>query len=206
MHAGTNAHQSVPGGGPPSGDCPVPLDGRLLERAIYFALTAVQGVTPDMLGRGTPCESWNLEMLLLHLRDSLAALYDGVCLGRVAMNPEPLVPEEDPVSAVRVRAVRLLRKSLSPGRVEIGDRGMDRGVMAAAGAIEVAVHGWDIAQASGSRSPIPPALADELLALAPLLAPGPQERWPLFADPVEPGVDAGSGDRLVALLGRRPLS
>ncbi|WP_170180729.1 TIGR03086 family metal-binding protein [Actinomadura pelletieri] len=177
----------------------------MLERAIYFALTAVQGVTPDMLGRGTPCGEWNLEMLLLHLRDSLAALYDGVCLGRVAMNPEPLVPEEDPVSAVRVRAVRLLRKSLCPGRVEIGDRSMDRELMAAAGAIEVAVHGWDIAQASGRRAPVPPALADELLMIVPLLAPEPQDRWPLFAEPVEPGVDAGAGDRLVAFLGRRPL-
>ncbi|HWB36097.1 MAG TPA: hypothetical protein VHA75_08740, partial [Rugosimonospora sp.] len=46
----------------------------LLDRAIGFALTAVQGVAPDMLGRRTPCASWDLAMLVLHLGESLAAL------------------------------------------------------------------------------------------------------------------------------------
>ncbi|GAA4225255.1 maleylpyruvate isomerase family mycothiol-dependent enzyme [Actinomadura meridiana] len=177
---------------------------RLLERAVGFALTSVQAVTPGMLARRTPCASWNLEMLLLHLRDSLAALHDGVCLGQVAMAPEPLVPGEDPVSAVRVRAVRLLRTAAAPRRVEVGGRGLDGELMAAAGAVEVAVHGWDIAQASGRRTPIPPTLADELLEVCPLVVPEPDRR-PLFAEPVEPGPDAGAGDRLVAFLGRDPF-
>lgn len=157
-----------------------------------------------MLARRTPCESWDLEMLLLHLRDSLAALHDGIGHGRVGMAPEPPAPEEDPVSAVRVRAVRLLRASVSPARVDIGDRLLCGEQMAAAGAIEVAVHGWDIAQASGRRTPIPPELADELLRICPLVVPDSQ-RHPLFAEPVEPAPDAAPGDRLVAFLGRRSL-
>ncbi|MFI0410085.1 TIGR03086 family metal-binding protein [Actinomadura sp. 3N508] len=183
---------------------PVFLDGGLMERAIGFALTSVQVVTPGMMSRPTPCASWNLEKLLLHLRDSLGALHDGISLGRVAMLPEPPAPDEDLVSAVRVRAVRLLRASLSPGPVEVGDRHLDGHLMAAAGAIEVAVHGWDIAQASGQGSPIPAELAEELLRICPLVIPE-APRHPLFADPVEPAPDAAAGDRLVAFLGRRPL-
>lgn len=183
---------------------PVRRDGGLLERAIGFALRSVQGVTPDMLARPTPCASWDLGMLLLHVRDSLTALHEGMRLGRVEMEPEPHDPDEDPVSSVRVRAVRLLRASGSPEPVEVGDRHLGGGLLAAAGAVEVAVHGWDIAQAAGRRSPIPPELADELLAVCPLVVPADARR-PLFAEPVEPGPDAAAGDRLVAFLGRRPL-
>ncbi|TDC57186.1 TIGR03086 family protein [Actinomadura sp. KC345] len=182
---------------------PASRDGGLLERAIGFALTSVQGVTSEMLPRRTPCRSWNLEELLLHLRDSLAALGEGARLGRVALEPEPLVLADDPVSAVRVSAVRLLRASGALGEVSVGDRRLGGGLMAAAGAVEVAVHGWDVAQASGERRPIPPGLADELLKLCPLVVP--EERGPLFAEPVDPGPDAGAGERLVAFLGRRPL-
>ncbi|WP_171064243.1 TIGR03086 family metal-binding protein [Actinomadura soli] len=192
MHERTNAPRLVP------------QEGGLMERAIGFALTSVQAVTPGMMSRRTPCASWDLEMLLLHLRDSLAALDDGIRHGRVDMLPEPPAPDEDPVSAVRVRAVRLLRASVSPRRVEVGDRHLGGDLMTAAGAIEVAVHGWDIAQASGRGTPIPAALADELLTVCPLVVPEPARR-PLFADPVEPAPDAAAGDRLVAFLGRSPL-
>ncbi len=42
----------------------------VLDRAIGFALTAAQAITPHMLARRTPCASWDLGMLLLHLADS----------------------------------------------------------------------------------------------------------------------------------------
>lgn len=182
---------------------PLREGGGLLERAIGFTLTSVQGVESGMLARPTPCASWDLERLLLHLRDSLAALYEGLSLGRVGTEPEPPGLEGDPVSAVRVRAVRLLRATGAPGRVRVGDRDLAGGLVAAAGAVEVAVHGWDIAQATGRRTGLPPDLADALLGLGPLVVPEP--RRPLFAEPAEPGPDAGPGERLVAFLGRRPL-
>lgn len=178
------------------------IGGGLLDRAIGFALAAVQPVTPRTLARRTPCASWDLAMLLLHLGDSLAALHEGMCAGRVGTRPGP--PPDDPVSALRVRAVRLLRASAALGTVTVGDRRLPGALMLGAGAIEVAAHGWDIAQATGEGRPVPPLLASDLLAICPLVLPGPPRR-PLFADPVEPAPDAAPGDRLVALLGRRPL-
>lgn len=178
--------------------------GRLLDRAIGFALTAVQGVTPRMLARRTPCAAWDLDMLVLHLAESLAALHEGMAAGRVGAVPGPQEPPGDSVSALRVRAVRLLRASAAAKTVAVADRRLAGEMMTGAGAIEVAVHGWDIAQATGEGRPIPPLLAGDLLAVCPLVLPGPPRR-PLFADPVEPPPDAAPGDRLVALLGRRPL-
>ncbi|MFA1541086.1 maleylpyruvate isomerase family mycothiol-dependent enzyme [Actinomadura monticuli] len=179
--------------------------GKLLDRAIGFALTALQGVTPSMLARRTPCAVWDLDMLVLHLGESLAALHEGMAGGRVGTSPGPPAPADDPVSALRVRAVRVLRASAALTPVAVGDRRLAGDMLTRAGALEVAVHGWDIAQATGERRPIPPLLADDLLAVCPLVLPEPPRR-PLFADPVEPAPDASPGDRLVALLGRRPLS
>ncbi|MEU5993885.1 TIGR03086 family metal-binding protein [Spirillospora sp. NPDC047418] len=178
---------------------------RLLDRAVGFALTAVQAVTPDMLARQTPCADWDLGMLVLHLGESLAALHEGMSAGRVGREPAAYTPPDDPVSALRVRAVRVLRASAALPVVAVGDRRLAGGVLARAGALEVAVHGWDIAQATGEHRPIPPLLAEDLLAVCPLVLPEPP-RGPLFAAPVEPPRGAGDGARLVALLGRRPMA
>jgi uncharacterized protein (TIGR03086 family) len=75
--------------------------------------------------------------------------------------------------------------------------------MAAAAALEVAVHGWDISRACGQREPIPRALAIGLLAIAPVLVPR-IGRHPLFAAPVPVAATAGPSDRLAAFLGRSP--
>jgi uncharacterized protein (TIGR03086 family) len=177
--------------------------GRLLDRAIGFALTAAQGITPHMLARRTPCASWDLGMLLLHLADSLDALHEAIAGGHVERRSEP-AGADDPVSEMRVHAVRVLRASGARSVVTVGDRRLAGDLLAAAGAVEVAVHGWDIAQATGEERPIPPVLAADLLAVVPLVLPAPP-RGPLFADPVEPPPGATPSDRLVALLGRRAL-
>jgi hypothetical protein len=75
--------------------------------------------------------------------------------------------------------------------------------MAGAGALEIAVHGWDMSRACGHCQPIPPTLAAGLLAIAPLLVPG-TDRHPLFATPVSVPPEAGLSDQLVAFLGRSP--
>jgi hypothetical protein len=75
--------------------------------------------------------------------------------------------------------------------------------VAGTGAIEIAVHGWDISQASGQARPIPPALATDLLTICPLLATG-ATRHRMFAAPVAVSPLAGPSARLVAYLGRSP--
>jgi hypothetical protein len=87
--------------------------------------------------------------------------------------------------------------------IAIGGQPLMLDTMAAAGAVEIAVHGWDISRACGLREPVPDALATDLLELAWLLVPL-AGRSPLFAPPV-PIPRAGSpGELLVAFLGRDP--
>ena len=84
--------------------------------------------------------------------------------------------------------------------VHIAGRLVTAGALAGAGALEIAVHGWDMSQACGHGQPIPPDLAAGLLAIAPLLVPS--ARHPLFAAPVSVAPEAGASDQLTAFLGR----
>jgi uncharacterized protein (TIGR03086 family) len=185
----------------------------VLERSIGFLLTAVQPVTRSMLAHPTPCAAWDLNMLLLHVDDSLAAVHEGLAAGRVGIRPVAVDASGDPVSALRVRAVRLLRHSMASsgrpdrgaGTAAVGDLRLPVEAVAGAGALEAAVHGWDIAQATGERRPLPPDLAADLLDVSRTLAP-PRCRRPLFGEPVDPRPHASPGDRLVAFLGRRPMT
>jgi uncharacterized protein (TIGR03086 family) len=175
----------------------------VLERAVAYALGSVALVTPALLARPTPCDRWDLRYLLAHLDDSMAALQEAAETGRVDLSPA--LSAEEVVPQIRDRAVRLVgawTNARSAGGVLIEDAAMTAPLVAGAGAIEVTVHGWDVAQACGGSRPIPPELADELLDLAVLLV-RPGDRPGRFARPLAAAGDAPPADRLLAFLGRR---
>jgi uncharacterized protein (TIGR03086 family) len=177
----------------------------LLEPAIGYALDAIQAVTPDLLSRATPCRGWDLRMLLRHASESLTALCEGACGGRVGLRPAAEDATADPVRTFRDRAGLLLGAWTSapgpPEVIAIADRCLPPGILAAAGALEIAVHGWDMSQACGQCRPIPALLAADLLEVASLLVPA-LGRDPLFAAPVAVAPMADPSDRLAAFLGR----
>ena len=188
-----------------------PAEGaRLLEPSIAYGLGAVLSVTPELLPCPTPCRGWDLRMLLRHASESLAAIGEGISAGRVGLGPgaEDGDVAADPARAFRDRARELLDAWTNRGCqrqvIEIGGCPLAASVMAAAAALEVAVHGWDISRACGQRQPIPPALATSLLVIAPLLVPV-TGRHPLFAAPVAVPATASPSDRLAAFLGRCPV-
>lgn len=187
---------------------PTPQAGvALLERAINYTRGSLHLVTPAALPRPTPCRGWDLLTLLTHMNDSLSALHEAVDIGHVA-----LVPAGEPgvalVAALQSRACRLLAactRADGHGEVAVGGLPLTAGMVTGAGAVEIAVHGWDIARTCAGGRPIPGPLADELLALAPLLV-SDADRPVRFARPVEVSPLAGPADRLVAFLGRDPSS
>jgi uncharacterized protein (TIGR03086 family) len=182
----------------------------LLEHAVGYALATAAQATPQLLPRPTPCAGWDLQTLLLHVSDSLGVLAEALRAGQVGPGPPPAhepTTEADPVACLRRQARDLLgacaAASAEERLVAIADRELTASMVTAAGAIEIAVHGWDISAACGIHRPVPPGLAAALLPIAPLLIPR-ESRAGLFADPVPVPEPARSGDRLVAFLGRRP--
>lgn len=102
---------------------------------------------------------------------------------------------------VRIRAAALQHGG--PALVLVGGRPLTCDTVAAIGAVEIAVHSWDIARACGRVLPLPDAPAAELLELSSLIVDGAGRRG-LFASAVPAPPQAGPGDRLIALLGRAP--
>lgn len=181
----------------------------LLEQAVGYALTTTALATPQLLPQATPCAGWDLRALVLHVSDSLGVLTDALQAGRIGAGPPPghkPTTEADPVACLRRRARDLLgacAASADERLVAIADRELTTSMVTAAGAIEIAVHSWDISAACGVPQPVPPGLAAALLPFAPLLIPR-TTRAGLFADPIPVPEAACPGDRLVAFLGRRP--
>jgi uncharacterized protein (TIGR03083 family) len=214
----------------------------LLAPAISYALVTVQAVTPELLPQPTPCQGWDVGMLLRHATESLAALQEGIDARRIGLSPGPDDPAGDPAELFRDQAGRFLgawtriaqadadrtdtaetgaapagtRQTGAAGTetaqtgaddcpeiIAIADRRLTLGLMTGVGALEMAVHGWDLSRACGHCQPIPGPLAISLLHISPLLVPR-AGRAPLFGPPVTVPPMATPSDQLVAYLGRDP--
>jgi uncharacterized protein (TIGR03086 family) len=181
----------------------------LLEIAIGYAVGSLSCVTPGSLSYPTPCAAWDLGALLEHVSDSLAALHDAVATGWVSLDVlarAPVSSADDLVTTLRTRAGRLLAASAAGGEdraVAIAGRRLTGRQVSAVGALEITVHGWDIAEACRCPRPIPPALATSILAVIPLVVTQ-VTRNVQFAGAIPAAPQACPSDRLVALLGRNP--
>jgi len=186
----------------------------MIDDAVRYALTTVDGISGADLRRPTPCSQWDLGQLLNHLNDSMDALQEGFDRHAVALpSPDDTAPVLDDdarslVEGFRRRAGRLLRTCAAPAPdapAAIGDLAVPTSRMALVGALEIAVHGWDVAWARGTPRPIPPILALDLLVTSPLVITA-DGRHPFFTAPQAVPRKAGPSDLLIAFLGRRPLA
>lgn len=164
----------------------------------------------------TPCSGWDLATLLFHMDDALSAFIEGsrevVSMSTTAppVTPPPIAEGVGPhtiLASVHGKACALLGAWSDPtvaarsDEVRIGDRSLDRWQLAAAGALEIAVHGWDVGVSTGHARPLPERLAAELLDCADRLV-SPADRPTRFAPALPCPDNAASSTRLLTLLGR----
>jgi len=185
----------------------------LLAGAVSYMLGVCAPLGPGEMALPTPCPHWDLARLLGHLCESMADLEAALRTGRLDLNGPSGRTGGDPVEALRDRAAELLCAGYCYGGPErfvaVGGLPIPAGVVACTGAVEIAVHGWDVSAARARagraggiiQAPIPAALATRMLRLGPLLVAG---REGLFGVPVEVPAQASPGDRLVGYLGRHP--
>jgi uncharacterized protein (TIGR03086 family) len=175
----------------------------LFVRAAGYLLESLSEITDADLGRPTPCGDWDLRTLVLHVADTADALSGLATTGELVL-PEPSRsdhPDAATLDAVAVaqhrihRLLAVLTTATHPGAA----------AAARGGAIELAVHGWDVATACGSERRMPPGLATALLEAATSLVDD-ETRQPAFGPPVPVPATADPEDRLVAFLGRRALA
>ncbi len=190
----------------------------LLAGAISYMLGVCAPIGPGEMALPTPCPDWDLARLLGHLCESVTDLETALRTGHLDLECPLGHAGGDPVEALRDRAAQLLCAGYCYGGPErfvtVGGLPMPAGLVACTGAVEIAVHGWDVSAALARAgcdgagcegdipgTPIPARLAARMLRLSPLLVAG---REGLFALPVEVPAQASPGDRLVGYLGRYP--
>ena len=181
----------------------------LLERAVGYTRGSLQLAVGADLDSATPCDRWTLLDLLQHMNDSLAAFTEAAEIGYVDLVPVRCAdPATRLVDRLKGRACALVgawARQPGPGDVAVGDLVLRSDLAAAAGSLEIAVHGWDVAQACGVDRPLPAALALDLLDVVPLLVPrAEQHDHPRrFAERVDVPLHARPSTRLLAAVGRR---
>ncbi len=161
-------------------------------------------------GAPTPCTEWTVRDLLNHLVAEqlwVPELLAWATIADVGDRYDGDVLADDPVGRWRVAAKAAREALLRPGLLE-GEVHLSRGLTPAPEygwelTLDLAVHGWDLAQGIGAGSPIDPRLAETLLAI---FDDQVQQwrNWGIFAAPVPIEPEADPPARLVALLGRQP--
>lgn len=191
---------SLPGSSPPT-----PSAVELLDRAVAYTRGCLAKVTPGDLDRPTPCTRWSLLDLLVHMDDSLAAMSEAAQASSLSLAPGPgPVDATTLLVSIRQRACSLVAQWIPPGEpvVALGRAGLARETLGAVGALEIALHGWDVASAIGLDQPIPPTLAMDLWPWARDHITD-EDRPVRFATPPDVPAWATPEARLLAQAGRR---
>jgi uncharacterized protein (TIGR03086 family) len=171
------------------------------EAALAALQPVLRNLTLDDRPKPTPCDDYTAHELADHLLASLAQL--GTMAGA-----ELTVPAdgslEDKVSVLTAQAVDAWRLVDLDGTVTTPDGEVPAGFLASILPMELVLHGWDLAQASGQRLHV----SDELVTYVRELTEDviTRGRGSSFADEVTCGSDASAVDRYAAYAGRTPVA
>jgi uncharacterized protein (TIGR03086 family) len=182
-----------------------PRSVAVLDSAVSWTHSCLQLARTTSLAASTPCGDWNLGQLLVHMDESLVAIGEAAEVGHIIVDPQP--PSPDPgqlVDRIVQRACRTRaswRQRLTSAPIGVGDLALGRDTIALVSALEIAVHGWDVARATGHHRPMPEDLAARLYDVA-LAVVTPEERGRRFGPAVQVPVSAPLSTRLLGHLGR----
>ena len=168
----------------------------------------VGNITPDQYALPTPCEDWDVHALLDHVIGGnlwVGELMDGKTIEEVGDKLDGDSVGDDPAGAYAASATvadagfsqdGAMAKPVAvsygpvPGEVYAGHRFID-----------VLVHGWDLARATGQDETLDPELVEMCIALVEpqidLLRPSG-----MFGGDIDIPADADPQTRLLATLGR----
>ena len=168
-------------------------------------------VTPEQLTSPTPATEWDVRALANHL--VLWSGYNFELRARGETVSAELQQRDfttDPAWAAdyATRLDRALTAWADPaaweGELKVGDSSMPAATIAALNLLELVLHGWELAAATGQSYHADDSLADTVLGLVEEYA-GMYRSYPGgFAEALPTAADAPALDRALALSGRDP--
>ena len=182
------------------------------DRTVASTAGIVKTVRHDQAGAPTPCTEWRVQDLLNHVIGTLwlsEALFSDRA-PRYPMAPGGLpgadLAGQDPAAAYAEASAAALAAAMGDTLTRmhatpLGD--MPGPALAGFTTLDILVHGWDLAKATGQPAALDDTLAAHVLAFAEQ-AITPDTRAPRIGPALPAAVDAPLTDRLVAFLGRQP--
>jgi uncharacterized protein (TIGR03086 family) len=182
---------------------------QLHQRALDETGTVVAGIDRDQWGAATPCEGWDVEMLLNHLVAGnlwAAELGAGATIEEVGDRLDGDVLEDDALGAYEASAKLASATFQAPGALDapcaVSYGPVPGAVYCGHRFVDVLIHGWDLAVATSQDSTLDP----ELVAAAYELLQNEADivrASGMFGDDLAVPADAGAQTRLLAFIGRR---
>jgi uncharacterized protein (TIGR03086 family) len=162
-------------------------------------------LTADDLGRPSPCSEYTVGEVGEHVVRSmvlLASVAGASVDGGLVGGPASGLLEER-VTASTGAALAAWRGRGLDGSVAVGRSTLPASLAVEIIPMELLVHGWDLARATGSEIDVAPEVADYVLGRARSLIT-PDKRGRSCAAEVPAGPSATALERLIAFTGRQP--
>jgi uncharacterized protein (TIGR03086 family) len=185
------------------------VDANQYQRALLATGRIVVGVRPEQLGLSTPCPDWDVRLLLNHIVGGNYMFATVARGGRVEASGEMEdYTRPDPGTHYLASAESVLAAWAEPGvmarRVHMPFGDIPASAAVSIHFLDIVVHGWDLARATGQDTTIAPDLAAEALDISSdLLSPELRETG-VFGPEVAAAPDDPLHDRLIAFISRRP--
>jgi len=169
------------------------------DATLAVCQNVLRGIAEGDLDRPTPCSGLSIGGLADHLIGSLVAL--GGMTGAV-VTPAVTGTVESRVAYTAQQTLEAWQRRGLEGTVRRGERDMPADLAASILSLELLIHAWDFAVASGQEVTVSDEVSSYVLDLAQqVISPQARDRGS-FADAVEVGPDADILTRLIAFSGR----
>jgi uncharacterized protein (TIGR03086 family) len=181
---------------------------QLHRRALDETQPIVAGVAGDQMSEATPCEGWDVRALMNHLVAGnlwAAELGAGATIDEVGTRLDGDLLGDDPLEAYEASATLAAAIFEAPGALEkpcaVSYGPVPGSVYAGHRFIDVLIHGWDLATATGQDTNLDPELAEAAYEL--LLAEADLVRASgMFGQDLAVPDDASLQTRMLAFIGR----
>ncbi len=169
------------------------------EASLAVAQRVLRGLQETDLRSATPCADFTVAALLDHLFGSIASI--GKALGADVADQPAASPEVRIADAAQT-TLEAFRRRGTEGSLDMGFAELPATTVANILNLELLVHAWDFARATGQELTVSPVLSDYVLGLARNTI-SPQMRGTSFAHETLVDESAASMERLVAFTGRQ---
>lgn len=177
----------------------------LVERATATTYPIIAAVRPDQWDSPTPCTEWDVRAVTVHLLDGVQSYL--VAFGDAPGESARAVTDADLLPAMQEADARFLERLRAPGgreaMLDMGYATMPAETIAGFRLVDLLVHGWDIARATGQPTDGDPEVYEAALAFSQRAMDGmDRASFTMFDEATTAPADATAADRLAAFLGR----